>query len=129
MNVSQINDALLSGNRDFTHVLPRYGEYVQAALPLPFEFGLRELPREPGIISVRGPRQYGKSTWLEQEIVHTVENFGKGSALYLNGDEIVNDTEFYQAIETLLKSFSKNAKVRRLFIDEITSIPDWERIL
>jgi len=64
-------------------------EYQEARHPLFFEFPIgQDLPTEPGLIVVRGPRQYGKSTWLELSIQRTFEDFGSGSVFYLNGDEI-----------------------------------------
>ena len=56
-----------------------------------FEFGLNELSKEPGSIIIRGPRQYGKSTWLDMNLRWSAEEFGKGSSYYLNGDAMVID--------------------------------------
>jgi predicted AAA+ superfamily ATPase len=53
-----------------------------------WDFGLAELPREAGIIVIRGPRQYGKSTCLEYQLRETLRQFGPGTALFLNGDYI-----------------------------------------
>lgn len=129
MNVNEINRHLAAGDIDIDALLPHLAEYKTRSLPLPFEFGLKELPKEPGIISVRGPRQYGKSTWLELSIEDSIEEFGKGSAFYLNGDEISTSEELFQKIVELSQSFSKKAKIKRLFIDEITSVTDWEKAL
>ena len=108
---------------------PRLVEYESRRNPFFFEFGLQELPREPGLILVRGPRQYGKSTWLDLKIRKTIEDFGKGTALYLNGDEILTEEAFHAALLELEESLPPNAAVRRIFIDEITSIRDWERAI
>lgn len=45
------------------------------------EFGLDEIPTEPGVILIRGARQYGKSTWLEGAIRDTVRRHGAGVVL------------------------------------------------
>jgi predicted AAA+ superfamily ATPase len=66
---------------------------------------------------------------LELSIADTLEEFGAGSAFYLNGDEIVSSDELLASITRLASSFAKAAKVRRLFVDEITAIPSWERAL
>jgi predicted AAA+ superfamily ATPase len=63
MNVSQINQLLSEGNIDREDMWPRIVEYESKAATFWFEFGLKELPTEPGLIVIRGPRQYGKSTW------------------------------------------------------------------
>jgi len=129
MNVREINRYLAAGDIEREDILPHLSEYQQRSLPLPFEFGLRELPEQPGILSIRGPRQYGKSTWLELQIEDTIKGFGPGSVFYLNGDELLNHEELFREIATLTESFAKNAKVHRIFIDEITSIKDWELAL
>ncbi|MGE0174347.1 MAG: ATP-binding protein [Oligoflexales bacterium] len=129
MNVNEINQHLGLGDLDLQVVLPHLGEYQKRSLPLPFEFGLNELPTESGIISIRGPRQYGKSTWLELMIADSIEDFGNGCAFYLNGDEVATSDELLALIVQVTTSFAKGAKVRRLFIDEITAVPHWERAL
>jgi len=75
---------------------------------------------------IRGARQYGKSTWLEQQVYETIQQFGAGTAYYLNGDYISDHDELTRAIDELLHAFSIDAPVRRLFIDEITAIAHWE---
>ena len=78
---------------------------------------------------IRGPRQYGKSTWLEQQVADTITEFGAGTALYLNGDEITDHTELINEIRVLIELFNPSAKVKRLFIDEITAIDDWQKAI
>lgn len=78
-----MNDLLARGEIEREDMWPRIAEYESKAAPFLFEFGLDELPREPGVIGVRGPRQYGKSTWLDIELRATVGTFGKGTAYYL----------------------------------------------
>lgn len=71
-----------------------------------WDFGLAELPQEPGVIVIRGPRQYGKSTWLEFQLQETLRRFGPGSAFFLNGDYIAGPDELEREIETLVGHFS-----------------------
>ena len=96
--------------------------------PFVFEidFGLQILPIEPGILLIRGPRQYGKSTWLESQVVETIKQFGPGSAFILNGDFLPNAEALADQLETLALSFPVTAKVKRIFVDEITSLKNWE---
>lgn len=129
MDVSQLNALLAEGEVDREDMWPRIVAYESKAHPFRFEFGLRQLPVEPGILMIRGPRQYGKSTWLDLELRNTILDFGKGTAAYLNGDAIYRTEDFYRALVQLASSFAKNAKVRRIFIDEITAIPEWQRAL
>ena len=129
MDISTINHALMQGDIDLAGVLP----HLESVKLLPFQFeidfGLKNLPLESGLLLIRGARQYGKSTWLEQQIANTIKEFGAGSALYLNGDIILNSEHLVSAIRSLVQFFNPKAKVRRLFIDEITAVPNWEKAL
>ena len=88
-----------------------------------------ELPAEPGIILIRGPRQYGKSTWLELELRNTLQEFGRGSAYFLNGDDIADDDELEERVVEVVALFDPKAPVKRFFIDEISAVTRWERAL
>lgn len=127
MNVKQRNGLLSRGEIDREDLWPKMIEMEAKAAQFRFDFGLKELPTEPGILIIRGPRQYGKSTWLEEELRWTIQKFGKGTAYYLNGDEINSDEELEQNLLDLITAFDRDAKVRRIFIDEITSVPSWEK--
>ena len=84
----EINDALLRGEAEREGLLPHLDLLREASFIFQPQFGLDELPREPGLILVRGPRQFGKSTWLEGALRKTIQEFGPGSGLYLNGDHL-----------------------------------------
>jgi len=125
----EINHLLIEGNIAVPGVLPHLDDLKSARFIFEQYFGLSRLPEEPGILMIRGPRQYGKSTWLEQQIADTITEFGPGSALYLNGDEMTDRTELMNEIRTLIQLFNPNAMVKRLFIDEITAIDDWQKTI
>lgn len=129
MNINAINQSLASGDLDENATFPHLARLADAPFQFEHDFGLSKLPEEAGILIIRGARQYGKSTWLEQQIVVTIKEFGAGCAFYLNGDFISDAEALSNELEALVVSFSKNAPVKRIFIDEITSIPDWEIIL
>ncbi|MBM4386570.1 MAG: ATP-binding protein [Deltaproteobacteria bacterium] len=129
MNVNTLNNLLAQGEIDREDMWPRFSELKAKAVRFKFEFGLDELPEEPGLITIRGPRQYGKSTWLETSLRESVKLFGKGSAFYLNGDEIPSTDRLYEEMESLYGAYSADVRVRRLFIDEITAVPDWEKAI
>jgi predicted AAA+ superfamily ATPase len=59
----------------------------------------------------------------------TIFDFGKGTAFYLNGDDIPSSDLLEAEILKLVSSYSKVAKVKRLFIDEITAIDSWEKVI
>jgi uncharacterized protein len=129
MNVNEINNTLARGDLDTPGLFPHLERLRQTPFVFQVDFGLDTLPHESGVITVRGARQYGKSTWLEQRLRRTVETHGPGSAFYLNGDEIGSTNHLLDAIRALTPAFSIEAQVRRLFVDEITAVDGWERAL
>lgn len=90
---------------------------------------LETLPPDPVIILVRGPRQYGKSTRLELELQQTLREHGRGSAYFFNGDDLEDDEDLEARILALIPMFRPDAGVKRLFVDEISAVPNWERAL
>ncbi len=90
MTTPEINQALSEGRVDEPGVLPRRDQLKQAPVMFRHDFGLTELPEEPGAIVIRGARQYAKSTWLQRMIEETVRSYGGGTAFYLDGDQIRN---------------------------------------
>ena len=129
MNVRQINIGLSKGQIDQQGVFPHLDELHRLPITFKIDFGLNKLPKLPGVLCVRGARQFGKSTWLESKIYETIESFGPGSAFYLNGDEILNYQELIQNVNELSSLYSTDAPVKRLFIDEITAIDKWEKAI
>lgn len=127
MNVKQLNELLSRGEIDREDMWPRIVDYESKAAPFRFEFGLDELPRDPGLIVIRGARQMGKSTWLDLELRHTIAEFGKATAFYLNGDDFASEEELEAALLELDGSFARGAAVRRIFVDEVTAVPRWEK--
>jgi len=129
MDNKEINSYLSQGIIDNPALFPNLTKLKSAPFLFKIDFGLEELPTEPGILLIRGARQYGKSTWLEQQILKTIQQFGPGTAYYLNGENLLTIDALEAAIETLLPVFAKHAKVQRIFIDEITAIQNWEIVL
>jgi predicted AAA+ superfamily ATPase len=127
VNVEEVNEALLAGYADPPGLFPRLEALKDAPAIFRFEFGLEELPDTPGVILIRGARQYGKSTWLEGAIRDTVRRYGPGTALFLDGDYLRDSDHLSSELFRLAAAFRPDAPVRRLFVDEITSVADWER--
>ncbi|MBI5362051.1 MAG: ATP-binding protein [Planctomycetes bacterium] len=129
MDVSQVNDHLLHGRLDARGLFPHLEALEHSPFVFRVDFGLSTLPEESGVLLVRGPRQYGKSTWLEGQLQTTARAFGPGSAFYLNGDELGDVQELTEAIRRLIALHRDDARVRRLFLDEVTAVEGWERAL
>jgi predicted AAA+ superfamily ATPase len=128
VNVVERNLLYLKGLTDADGLFPHL-ETAPANAFFGWDFGLPELPQEPGIIVIRGPRQYGKSTWLEYQLRATIEKFGPGTALFLNGDYIAGPDDLERELATLLRHFPEQAAVRRVFIDEITAVSGWQKAI
>lgn len=129
MNVKDRNSLFSKGELELNALWPKIEEYRSKRFQFNWDFGLDILPLESGLITIRGARQIGKSTWLEFQIFKTLQEFGSGSAFFLNGDYIYSHDEFEKELLHLESSFNKNVKVKRLFIDEITQIKDWQRVI
>ena len=129
MDIREINQALSVGETEAPGIFPRLEELRRERFVFRTQFGLDAIPERPGLLLIRGARQIGKSTWLQQQIKHTIETFGPGSAYILNGDHVRNEQTLIEQIRSLVPLFNAKAAVRRLFIDEITAVANWERAL
>ena len=127
MDGTQANQALASGALETPGLFPHLEDLEKSPFVFRTRFGLDELPEEPGLILIRGARQYGKSTWLEQQVRDTVTRYGPASAYLLNGDELRDEVALVEAVRGLVPLFRSGAATRRLFIDEITAIRNWQR--
>jgi len=127
MDVRSVHEHLRAGRLDAPGLFPHLEEVRRGGLVFRFDFGLDALPEQPGVLLVRGPRQYGKSTWLEGQLEATIAAAGPASAFYLNGDWIADVEGLVSAVREVMPWFRKDAPVRRLFIDEITAVEHWER--
>lgn len=126
MDIREVNRALSAGKTNEPGVLPKLAELREQPFVMDTGFSISELPEQPGVLIIRGARQYGKSTWLQQQIAQTIKRFGPGSAFYLDGDELRDSDALLEAVRELLPLYNSKAPVRRLFIDEITAIKDWQ---
>ena len=127
MDALRTNQVLSRGEVGTPGLFPHLEGVARSSFVFRHSFGLDVLPEEPGLILVRGARQYGKSTWLEGQLKATVEDHGPGSAFYLNGDELPDAEALVRAIRDLLPLYRTEVRIRRLFIDEFTAVRDWER--
>ncbi|HJR70596.1 MAG TPA: ATP-binding protein [Gammaproteobacteria bacterium] len=129
MDVNTRNRLFSEGKIDREDLWPKITEYEQQPCTFRFSFGLDALPAEAGIILIRGPRQFGKSTWLELALKGTLEEYGAGSGYFLNGDDVTDADELESRVLEIVSLFHPEAGVKRLFIDEVSAVPSWERAL
>lgn len=93
MDVNARNRPFSTGDLDREDLWPEITELEEQACSFRFSFDLEQLPAEAGVILIRGPRQYGKSTWLELKLRETFEELGRRSAYFVNGDDIADEGE------------------------------------
>jgi len=96
--------------------------------PLVYNFPLlQELPTEvPGIYSITGGRQIGKTTLLKQYMLALIgAGFNARSIYYLPGDMINDHHELVRLISEYREETEES--LRFIIIDEVTYIKDWDR--
>jgi len=125
MELSLLNRKMLAGCGLECGDLPAWDALGGQKYRFAVDFGLADLPDEPGLIILRGPRQYGKSTWLEFQISRSYETHGAGSCFYLNGDDIADEGELFEQCAQIVSLFG-SGPVKRLFIDEISAVHNWQ---
>ncbi|RKX50146.1 MAG: ATP-binding protein, partial [Thermotogae bacterium] len=92
----------------------------------------REIPKEkPGIYTIRGPRQIGKTTFLKLYIKKLIEDGVKPSnILFFTCDGISDRFDLIETVRTYFQMFEgKPEEIRYIFIDEITTIENWQKSL
>ncbi|AAD35701.1 conserved hypothetical protein [Thermotoga maritima MSB8] len=84
---------------------------------------------KPGIYTIRGPRQVGKTTFLKLYIRKLLRDGVKPSNIFFFTCDAVKDR--FELIETMKAYFQiferKAGETRYLFIDEITAVEDWQK--
>jgi len=86
---------------------------------------LDAIPVQEGIFSILGPRQVGKSTFLRLLVQKCIKISPPNRIFLLEGDEFESWRDLRAAMAGLIDSEKKEKT--NLFIDEITSVPEWHR--
>ena len=87
------------------------------------------LPERPGVYTIRGPRQIGKTTFLKFYIKGLIEKGVNPSNIFFFTCDGINDRfELIEALKIYFQIFKRNLdEIRYLFIDEVTTIEDWQK--
>ncbi len=102
----------------------RYDHGLQKAKPIFFKRKWIE-PKKGDIFILRGPRQVGKTTYLKYTVKKLIENgVPPKDIFYLSLDFFTSRREMRNAIDYFINSTRDSAEIY-LFLDEITSIEDW----
>jgi uncharacterized protein len=132
MNVNEINSFLLNApatQGPLLSLFPNLKAKDTAPFSFKIDFGLDTLPTAPGVILIRGARQLGKSTWIEEQVLANYREHGPGTTFYLNGDYIRDKEDLESQIVEILALIKNSGVAAKLFIDEITAISEWELVL
>ncbi len=91
---------------------------------------LDEFPLEtPGIYTLGGGRQIGKSTLLKQWMLELLnKNISPASIAFLSGELIDDHHALLNILQEQLQSMPQN-KICYLLIDEVTYIKDWDKAI
>jgi len=127
MDSTPVNQVLAAGGPRHSRPLRHLEDLARSPYVFGTEFGLDALPEEPALLLIRGARQYGKSTWMEQQVRETTCRHGPAPAYLLDGDELRDEDALLAGVRGLVPLFRSGALVRRLFIDEVTAIRNWQR--
>lgn len=91
-----------------------------------------EMGFEKGAINIlRGPRQIGKTTELKLMINDLLlKDVNPNAIFYLPCDNVLNRKDLSEHITTIIEYFQEqNIKKGYVFVDEITSIKDWQKTI
>lgn len=80
----------------------------------------------PGIYTIRGPRQVGKTTALKLMIRRSIEEAAGEGVMYYSCDLDSDPDAIREAVQTA-KRLRPGVKRWRIFLDEVTSISGWEK--
>ncbi len=81
--------------------------------------------RQTGVMTLRGSRQIGKTTYLKMLVRDLLEDhFPAENILFYNAELVANDRELFNVVREFLE-ISDNGK-KYIFLDEITFVPRWE---
>jgi len=91
-----------------------------------------DLTGAPALYTLRGPRQVGKTTALKILIRDLLRDpaTAKEQAMYYSCDNIDTHQQLAELVETYLDHVARlnlSGRTLYLFLDEITSVPDWQR--
>jgi len=92
---------------------------------------IRQLSLEPFSLNfVYGPRQTGKTTGLKLLIRELLRHNPPESIVYLDLDIVLSPAEMRRAFEYVVgRSMRRGVKTLYLFLDEVTSVRGWWRVL
>ncbi len=95
-------------------------KHLVGVTKMPFQRRWQFVDLRPGLYSLRGPRQIGKSSWLKHLLKMQCDTVGPKNCFFLSCENLAD----YKDLAEIL-SLYKNRKV--IFLDEVTFVHDWAR--
>jgi len=81
----------------------------------------------PGIYTLRGPRQVGKTTFVKLLILRLIESGVEPSrVLFFTCDMVRDNMELVDLVKLYSQAFASKEKINYIFIDEITQVSNWQ---
>jgi len=83
--------------------------------------------REPGIYTVSGGRQVGKTTLLKQWVAQLIENKIDPTYIFYLTGELIDDHHSLVRLVTEVLNEMSTRNIRYLIVDEVTYIRGWDK--
>ncbi len=89
---------------------------------------LDQIPLKPGIFTLMGSRQVGKSTLLRLFAKKALIKIKPENLVLLEGDTLENWKELWHTLESYLDTLDKNS-LNAILVDEVSAIVDWHKAI
>jgi len=124
-----VHNAHLESPRDFKRLDPQLRQ-LKNQVYVYHSALLNQIPLKiPGIYTIGGGRQIGKTTLLKQLMLKLLnEKIEPVSLAFFSGELISTHLELLHLLQTQLSEMPES-KLRYLFLDEITYIKDWDKAI
>ncbi len=95
-------------------------KHLQEMQAMPFYRPFAPVHLRPGIYSIRGPRQIGKSSWLKTLLSEACKIVSPKEIYFQSCENILDYQELHEILQI-------NKKSKFIFLDEVTFISEWSR--
>jgi predicted AAA+ superfamily ATPase len=90
---------------------------------------LDQFPKIPGVYTLGGGRQIGKSTLLKQWMLELIESgVNPKSLVFISGEMISDHYALYRILGDVLKAMPSKG-LNYIFVDEVTYIKEWDKAI
>ena len=79
----------------------------------------------PGVYSIRGPRQIGKTTWIKQTIKNLLQSVPPENIMYFNCDLLHSKEDLVKVLRKYAELLQP-AGIKYIFLDEVSYVSEWQ---